>query len=72
MVELKDIFFAFLRRANSKKFVAWGVGTAALFAGYISSDQWMVVTSIWMSAEGILDWRRAPALTGPTQNANTQ
>ncbi len=57
--ELKDFLFSFLYRINSKKFLAWMVGTVALFSQYITANEWMVITSIYLSAEGIVDVRRA-------------
>lgn len=58
MDELKKLILQFLKRANSKKFAVWSVGTIGLFTHFVTSEQWMIITSLYLSAEGVLDWRR--------------
>ncbi len=77
MNDIKNLVLAFFTRANSKKFVVWTVATAALFSHYITADQWLVITSLYLSAETTLDWKRSltpvsqPILTEATHDVGS-
>lgn len=49
--------FNSLDRLTSKKFISWVVASAALFTGFLESDNWMMITMLYMGAQTVLDWR---------------
>jgi phosphotransferase system glucose/maltose/N-acetylglucosamine-specific IIC component len=56
-----------LKASDSKKFVGFTLATIALFTGFITSAQWMVVAGIWMGIQGGIDYKKLMGIDPPTE-----
>ena len=45
----------YLKKVISRKLLAWVVGTVALFLGSLDGDNWVVITTVYISLQGATD-----------------
>lgn len=43
---------------GSRKFIVWMVGSVAMFTGFISANDWMIITGLYLSAQTVVDFRK--------------
>lgn len=51
----KGIIDWLLSKAISKKLLVFGVATVLLFLDKISGDEWLMISCIYISAQGVID-----------------
>ena len=59
---IKQIIIHAIHRVLAKKFIAWAMASAALFTHFITGDNWMAITMLFIGTQGVLDWKNPAAL----------
>jgi hypothetical protein len=55
--EVKHFIISSLTRLQSKKFIVWTIASVAMFTGYLQSTDWMYITTMYLGAQGLIDWK---------------
>lgn len=52
---MKPIIDRILAWTISKKLLVWAVGTVMVFMGFTISDNWLILSGIYLGIQGIID-----------------
>jgi hypothetical protein len=62
--DVKRFILSTLTRLQSKKFIVWTVASVAMFTGFLQSTDWMYITTMYLGAQGLIDFQGSTANKG--------
>ena len=49
----------FIEKIFSRKLLVWATATALAYQGFLTSSDWVVISSLYLGTQGIIDIKRA-------------
>lgn len=55
MMAAKAFVDSWLERLTSRKLLVWGTATGLTFMGHVTSEDWVVISAIYLGTQGVVD-----------------
>jgi hypothetical protein len=55
MAQSKAFIDIWLSKLTSRKLLVWGTATALTFSGHVTSEDWVIISAIYIGGQTIID-----------------
>jgi hypothetical protein len=55
MKQSKAFIDSWLSKLTSRKLLVWGTATGLAFTGHVSSDDWVIISAIYIGGQTVID-----------------